>query len=68
MGHFRKLCNYRELLIRALKVNSPYINTPPLHMVYKNPIECTSRGWLFAYNTFHCLVSFRCMFGGRVEV
>jgi hypothetical protein len=23
IGHFRKLSNYRELLIRALKVNSP---------------------------------------------
>ena len=39
LGHFREFSNYREFLIRALEVNSPCTNTPPPHVVHKNPIE-----------------------------
>ena len=49
IGHFRILCNYRELLIRALKVNSPLTNTPPPHVVHKNPTKWPPRVW----STFH---------------
>ena len=43
IGHFRILCNYREILIRALEVNSPWTNTPPPHVVHKNPAEWPPR-------------------------
>jgi hypothetical protein len=36
IGHFRKLSNYREFLICALEVNSPYTNAPSLHVMHKN--------------------------------
>ena len=40
LSHSRRLCNYRELLICALEVNSPQTNTLPPHVVHKNTIEC----------------------------
>ena len=44
VGRVRELSNYREPLIYALEVNSPYTNTPSMHMVHKNPIECPAHG------------------------
>ena len=38
INHFRELSDYREFLIRVMKVNSPYTNIPQPHVVHKNSI------------------------------
>ena len=38
-SHFRELSTHKDILIRALEVNSPQTNTPPLHVLHTNSIE-----------------------------
>ena len=45
MGHFWNLSNYREALIQPLKVNSPKTKKPQPHVVHKNALEWSTRGW-----------------------